>query len=110
MSDLTKYQIVYTKEAVDDMMEKARYIVLSFHDPELAETWYTRLRQEIQENLTTFPLKFSLYTAEPWTVRGVRLYISRNDVVLYSVMEDTVYIRGICTKGQNLSSHLHDQK
>lgn len=110
MSELTRYQIIYTKEAVDDLMEKARYIVLTFHDSELAETWYTRLRQEIQENLTTFPLKFSLYNVEPWAERGVRLYISRNDVVLYSVAQQTVYIRGVCTKGQDLSNHLRNQK
>lgn len=41
------YQIIYTESAARDIEEKADYILLNLHEPELAETWYWRLRKEI---------------------------------------------------------------
>lgn len=112
METLPTYEILYTEAAIQDMEEKTDYIACQFRDSDLALTWYFRLRDAIQANLTTMPYKYPLYPAEPWTQKGVRLFLFRNDVILYSVDEDCtcVYIRAVCTKGMNLSAHLEQFK
>lgn len=108
MEQIQRYEIIYTETAAQDIEEKADYIAAQFCDLELAETWYFRLKADIQKQLATFPFKFPLYNVEPWNERGVREYVSRNDVILYSVDEKTqrVYIRAVCTKGRDLAAHL----
>ena len=100
MGQIQRYEIIYTEAAVQDIEEKADYIAAQFSDPELTA--------DIQKNLATFPLKFPLYGVEPWNERGIREYVSRNDVILYSVDEGTqrIYIRAVCTRGRDLASHL----
>ena len=103
-----EYRIVYTRSAIQDMEEKADHISFSFHDPDLAETWYLRLRAEILSNLTRFPYKYPLYHVEKWSAKGIRQFTFRNDVILYSIdeKEQVVYIRVVCTKGRDLAAHL----
>lgn len=103
-----QYRIIYTESAIRDMEEKASYISLNLRDPGLAEIWYSRLKTEILKDLTQFPYKYPLYHAQKWSAKGVRLFIFRNDVILYSVdeTEQVVYIRTVCTKGRNLTAHL----
>lgn len=110
MDEIRRYKILYAQTAVKDLEDKADYIAFQLHDPALAQRWYLRLRELIQDGLTTFPLKYPLYDVEPWKERGIRLFLTRNDVVLYSVdlEEQTVYIRGVCTKGRDLSAHLEE--
>ena len=102
MGQIQRYEIIYTEAAVQDIEEKADYIAAQFSDPELAENWYFRLTADIQKNLAP------LYGVEPWNERGIREYVSRNDVILYSVDEGTqrIYIRAVCTRGRDLASHL----
>ena len=102
------YNVIYTQSAVHDIEEKADYIAVQFRDVELAEKWYQRLRGEILEHLATFPYKFALYDRSPWRERGVRLFDSRNDVILYMVDDEhsAVYVLAVCTKGRNLNRHL----
>lgn len=112
METLPIYEILYTEAAIQDMEEKADYIACQFRDSGLALTWYFRLRDAIQKNLTTMPHKYPLYPVEPWTGKGVRQFLFRNDVILYSVDErcTRVYIRAVCTKGMDLSAHLEPEK
>lgn len=111
MDEIQRYKIIYTETAIRDIEEKADYIAVQFHDPELSETWYLRLRAEIQQDLSTFPRKYPSYHMEPWRTKGVRLFTTRNDVVLYSVddWEHAVYIRGVCTRGRDLADHLDQE-
>lgn len=108
METLRRYEILYTETAIQDMEEKADYISCQFRDSSLALTWYFRLMDAIQEHLTTMPNKYPLYPEEPWAQKGIRQFLFRNDVVLYSVEErcSCVYIRAVCTKGMDLSAHL----
>lgn len=105
-----KYQIIYTESAIQDMEEKADYISFNLHDPDLAETWYLRLRTEILRNLTQFPYKYPLYHIQKWRDKGIRQFTFRNDVILYSINEEEqiVYIRVVCTKGRDLAAHLEE--
>jgi hypothetical protein len=70
-----------------------------------------RLCALLQENLTAFPAKYPLYDVEPWSSAGIRQYVTRNDVILYSVDENRscVYIRSVCTRGRDLDLHLSEQ-
>lgn len=104
------YRIVYTESAVRDMEEKADYISLNLRDPGLAETWYLRLRTEVLKDLTQFPYKYPLYHMSKWSAKGVWQFTFCNYVILYSVNEDEkiVYIRAVCTKGQDLTAHLDE--
>ena len=112
MEQIPQYRVVYADGAIRDIEEKADYIVTRFRDPELAERWYLSLRASIQKHLTTFPHKFQPYNVEPWNQRGIRQYITRNDVVLYSVDDEAkiVYIQVVCTKGRDLAVHLEEQE
>lgn len=111
MDGIQRYEISYTQVSMDDITEKADYITFQLHEPSLAEIWYSRLREQIKDCLTTFPLKYPLYDVSPWREQGVRLFTTRNDVVLYSVDTNNyvVYIRAVCTRGRDLSAHLDDQ-
>lgn len=84
------------------------YISLNLREPVLAERWYLRLRAEILEDLTRFPYKYPLCHVETWARKGVRQFVFRNDVILYSVdeTERLIYIRAVCTKGRDLGIHL----
>ena len=106
-----QYKVSYTETAIQDLEEKADYISCQFQDPALALSWYTRLRDAIQRELMTMPGKYPLYSLEPWHSKGIHLFTFRNDVILYSVDDTakTVYIRGVCTKGRDLSAHLEEQ-
>lgn len=110
MDEILRYKILYTRTAAKDLEDKADYIAFRLQDPVLAQRWYLRLRELIQDGLTTFPLKYPLYDVEPWREKGIRLFLTRSDVVLYSVDldEQTVYIRGVCTRGRDLSVHLEE--
>lgn len=112
MDNIRQYEIRYTHAAINDIEEKFDYITFQFRAPTLAETWYLRLCELIQEDLSTFPLKYPLYDRTPWREKGIRLFTTRNDIVLYSVDTDAdiVYIRGVCTKGRDLSAHLQEQE
>ena len=106
-----RYKIFYTSTAEQDITEKLMYIMQQYRNTVLAERWYNRLRALIQENLTVFPAKYPLYDVEPWSSAGIRQYVTRNDVILYSVDEihSYVYIRSVCTRGRNLDLHLSEQ-
>lgn len=112
MDSIQQYEIFYTQTAIEDIEEKADYIAFQLHDIGLAEKWYFRLRKLIQEDLSSFPLKYPLYDVAPWNSKGIRLFVTRNDVVLYSVDNSAhiVYIRGICTRGQDVAVHLEEQE
>ena len=70
MDGIQQYKIFYTQTATEDIEEKADYIAFQLHDLNLAEKWYFRLRRLILENLSTFPLKYSLYDEKPWNTLG----------------------------------------
>lgn len=105
MEEIKRYEIIYTETATRQIMEKADYITWQFGSPDLAEIWYERLRADIQNGLSTFPYKFQLYDTQLWREREIRLYLSRNDVVLYRVddVKNIVYIEAAFTKGKDLT-------
>lgn len=102
---MERYRIVYTNTAADDIAEKFQYIVKVLRDRTTAERWYSRLKESIQQDLSFMPEKYQLYDEEPWCSDGVRLFVTRQDVVIYSTdkAKRTVYIRGVCTAGRDIT-------
>lgn len=105
MTDEKRYKIIYTSDAEEDLFSKAEYVEKVFRDSGLAYTWYIRLRSEIEQDLSFLPYKYRLYDVSPWREQGVRIYLYRNDIVLYTVHDDilTVVIHAVFTKGKGLS-------
>lgn len=105
MEEIKRYKIVYTETAERQLIDEADYITWQFGAPDLAEIWYERLRADIQCGLSTLPYKFQLYDVSPWREQGIRIFLSRNDVVLYRVDETNgfVYIEAALTKGKDLT-------
>lgn len=110
MDEIKRYTIQYSEAAEEDIFAKAEYIEKVYRDSRLAYTWYTRLRAQIQKDLSFMPYKYQPYPAGSWAEKGMREYIFRNDIVLYSVDESsaTVIIHAVFTKGKNISEDVSD--
>ncbi len=108
MDELKQFDIYYTETAARDIDEKMDYIANELMDSRTAMSWYVRLRDTIQKDLSSLPYKFPAYNVEPWKSRGIRSMVTRTDVILYSIDEQTqrVYIRAVCTRGRDLATHL----
>ena len=52
VDESNQYKIVYTEVAEEDIFSKAEYIEKAYHDSDLAFKWYTRLRSQIQKDLS----------------------------------------------------------
>ena len=111
MDELKQYKIAYTEAAEEDIFSKAEYIEKAYHDSDLAYKWYSRLRTQIQKDLSFLPYKYQPYTAGAWAEKGVREFILRNDIVLYSVDEQnaTVLIHAVFTRGKNLAEDIFEE-
>ena len=96
---IKRYKIIFSQVAAQSIRDKAEYISLSLKSPQTAYRWYTRIRKEISEDLSTFPFKYPEYGST-----GKRLYIAKTDIVVYSVDEGegAVYIEAMHTRGKNL--------
>ena len=68
----------------------------------MAERWYLNLRADIQTKSILPSLQVSGLSSGAWASRGIRMFSTSNDVILYSVDDTvkTVYIRGVCTKAE----------
>ena len=111
VNNIKQYSIRYSETAEEDIIAKAEYIENVYHDTRLAYTWYTRLRKQLQQDLSFMPYKYSLYSAGIWAEKGIREYIYRNDIVLYSVDEtaSSVVILAVFTKGKNIADDIADK-
>ena len=57
MDEPRRYKVIHTEAAAHDIEEKADYITVRFRDVDLAEKWYRRLWEAIQERVSTFSSK-----------------------------------------------------
>lgn len=111
MDEIRHYDIIYTESATQDMIEKADYIATELQENSLAFRWYRRLRENLQNNLSTFPYKYPVYDIEPWKTKGYRILTTSGDVVIYTVDEElaAVYIHMVCTRGRDISAQLSNR-
>ena len=108
--EIKTYRILYTQTAEEDILAKAEYIEKAYQDSRLAYTWYTRLRAQIIKDLSFLPYKYQLYAVGAWAEKGVREFILRNDIALYSIDEKnaTVIIHAVFTRGKNIAEDISD--
>ena len=108
MDEIKRYSVQYSESAEEDILAKAEYIEKVYRDSRLAFTWYTRLRNQIAKDLSFLPYKYQPYPAGPWAEMGVREYILRNDIVLYSIDESNaaVIIHAVFTRGKNIADDI----
>ena len=97
MSKSKHFTILYTRSAEEDILAKAEYIEKVFHDSRLAYTWYQRLKNEIQKELTFLPKKYQIYDHSPWKEMEIREFIFRN-----------VTIHAVFTAGKDLSEDVFE--
>ena len=110
MDEIKRYSVQYSESAEKDILAKAEYIEKVYRDSRLAFTWYTRLRNQIAKDLSFLPYKYQPYPAGFWAEKGVREYVFRNDIVLYSIDEPgaAVIIHAVFTKGKNIAEDISD--
>lgn len=111
VDELKKYRIFYTETAEEDILAKVEYIEKAYRDSRLAYNWYTRLRSQIEKDLSFLPYKYPLYSAGVWAEKGMREFILRNDIVMYSVDErnTAVIIHAVFTRGKNIAEDIFDR-
>lgn len=111
VDELKQYKIVYTEAAEEDIFSKAEYIEKAYHDSDLAFKWYTRMRSQIQKDLSFLPYKYQPYDVGVWAGQGIREYVLRNDIVLYSVDEQSasILIHASFTRGKNIAEDIWEE-
>ena len=110
MDELKQYKIVYTEAAEEDIFSKAEYIEKAYHDSDLAFKWYTRLRTQIQKDLSFLPYKYQSYDVGVWAGQVSGNMFSEM-ILLYSVDEQnaSVLIRASFTRGKNIAEDIWEE-
>ena len=101
---MRNYSIVYSREAIVDLINKTDYIAITYANTERALKWNRNLRKAIEAQLSQLPQKHQIYDRSPWKEKGVRMFIRNNDLVMYVIDEANrqVKVINIFTKGKNI--------
>jgi toxin ParE1/3/4 len=86
-----KYDLIFTKQAEDDLRGIFEYIAFELLAPENAAGQMDRIEKKIQ-SLAKFPEKYRLYDREPWKSRNTRVVPVDNYVVFYISDKDTAVV------------------
>ena len=81
-----KYEVVYTKRALDDLRNIHRYIEIELLAPDAAWNVSDKIMTEI-EKLDEMPERFALYEKSPWKERGLRKMNIGNFLIFYLPMK-----------------------
>lgn len=101
------YNIIYTKEAEQDLVDIYEYIAIKLLMPETAKKQTRRIMEAI-EGLIEMPGRHKLFEDEPWHSKGLRTLPVDNYLVFYLVLEEgnTVAIVRIMYGGRNIDQQL----
>ena len=101
------YKVIYTQESEQDLINIYMYIAKNLLAPETAKKQADRIMKAI-EALDEMPLRFKLYTNEPWNSMGLRVLPVDNYLVFYIVIgeEKTVVIIRIMYGGRSIEFQL----
>ena len=104
-----KYDLIFTKQAEDDLRGIFEYIAFELLAPENAAGQMDRIEKTIQ-SLAEFPEKYRLYDREPWKSRNTRVVPVDNYVVFYISDKDTavVTIVRIMYSGRDIDKQMDD--
>ena len=84
---MTKYQVIYSKDATDDLKRIYLYIAFVLKAKRTAKSQDARIRKEIR-SLSMMPERYRIVEWEPWHSQKVRQVSIDNYVVFYAVNND----------------------
>lgn len=93
---MTRYKIIYSQEACNDLIAIHRYIVLQSFDLKIASRFVKRIRNAI-ESLKYFPFRYKKTDIPFRGLDDVRQFVTNNYLVQYSINEvlKTISIIGV---------------
>ena len=105
-----KWAISYSDEAKKDIRDIYMYIAYELMAPDTAREQYKRITAAIR-GLDEMPLRFTLYSEEPWRDLGMRWLPVDNFIVFYFPFEDSlkVEIARIMYRGRDIAKQLTER-
>lgn len=102
-----KWNIIYSENARDDLHEIYEYIVYELLSPDAARNQTERIMKSIR-SLDEMPMRFPLYSQEPWHSMGLRFFPANNYLVFYLTDEakHSVSIARIMYGGRDIKNKL----
>ena len=93
---MTKYEIIITPGANEDLLDIRNYIAEVLMSPDTALSYIQSIRKEIGK-LEKAAKMTSSVEEEPWHSRGVRRITAKNFYIYYRIDEDsdTVYVLNV---------------
>jgi len=93
---MTKYEIIITPGANEDLLDIRNYIAEVLMSPDTALSYIQAIRKEIGK-LEKAAKMTSPVEEEPWHSRGVRRITAKNFYIYYRIDEDsdTVYVLNV---------------
>ena len=82
------YSIVVEKKAELDLYDTVIYIQRTLHEPEIAASVYTDIKQQI-ETLAKIPERYAVIDIEPFRSLGIRKFSVGKQLVFYRIDEST---------------------
>lgn len=104
---MSKWKVVYTEKAEQDLIGIKRYISLALLEPIIAKNQTNRI-MDAADSLEELPFRYMLYDKEPWKSKGLREMPVDNFIVFYLPVESkqTVVIIRIMYGGQDIVAEL----
>lgn len=106
---MEEYEVQITDEALKDMDELYRYILLTLQSPENAIGQYNRIADEIL-TLNKFPNRYRLVDFEPERSRGLRRMQVDNFSVFYIVQGMQVIVTSILYSASDIEKRLKEKQ
>ena len=97
---MNQYNIEYSKEAREDLIEIKRYIKYNLQEPETAQELISKIRSEI-DKLKTNPQMFAIIDDDFIKKFEIRKLIVDNYIVFYRIQNDNIQIARIMYSRRN---------
>lgn len=88
---MKKYDIEYSKESKQDLIEIKQYIKYNLHEPEVAEKFISKIRKEIN-NLKNNPEIYAIIDDDIIKKLEIRKLIVNNYIVFYRIKNYSIQI------------------
>jgi toxin ParE1/3/4 len=104
---MSEWKVVYTEQAERDLRSIFEYIAFSLREPEVAKNQSRRI-VDMAAKLNQMPLRYPLYSKEPWQSKGLRVLSVDNYLAFYLPVETktTVAIIRIIYGGRDIEEQL----
>lgn len=104
-SDMERYTVRITEEALKDMEDIYHYIAEKLQSPENAIGQYHRIADEIM-TLETFPERYAVVNFEPERRAGLRRLLVDHYSVFYVIREKQVIVTTVLYSASNIEQRL----